>query len=543
MSLTDSGAQSGACIDAVTLKQWLHDASEIALLDVREHGQYGEGHLFLAASVPYSRLEADIKRLVPRLTTRIVIYDDDDGVAERAHAVLAGLGFTQVHRLRDGVAGWRAAGFKVFAGVNVPSKTFGELAELALHTPRINAQELARKMSQGEDVVVLDGRPYAEFQKMSIPGAICCPNGELALRATTLVPDSNTTIVINCAGRTRSIIGAQTLINLGVPNPVLALENGTQGWFLNDLTLDHEAMPRYPDAVSPDALPVLRARAEALAHRTNVAWVSASVVQHWLRDENRSTYVCDVRTPEEFDAGTLGGAQHTPGGQLVQATDQYVAVKGARLVLLDDEGIRAPVVASWLKQLGWDVSVLAEGLQADLHVPTIATSLPAVPTIASSELASACLAGAQLIDIRPSMQFRHAHLQGARWSIRPRFSSLKLTGTQHVVLLADDPVVASCAARELAQAGVSNVHVNVDGPAGWEQAGLSLLRDSALLPDDECIDYLFFVHDRHAGNKAAARQYLAWETDLIHQIDSHERSLFTILPSPLPTRIEQAEDS
>ena len=93
----------------------------------------------------------------------------------------------------------------------------------------------------GEDMVIVDGRTVAEFQKMNIPGGICCPNGELALRIGELVPDPKTKIVVNCAGRTRSIIGAQTLIDFGVPNPIVALENGTQGWFLAGLKLENGA--------------------------------------------------------------------------------------------------------------------------------------------------------------------------------------------------------------------------------------------------------------------------------------------------------------
>ncbi len=214
--------------DAATLKDWLHDGQEIALLDVREHGQYGESHLFYAVNLPYSQLEFEAARLVPRKSTRIVVYDEGKGVADQAARALRAAGYGQVTVLDGGVQAWQTRGYARFAGVNLPSKTFGELAEHALRTPAISAKALKQRLARGEDLVVLDGRPYAEFQKMSIPGAICCPNGELALRIDELVPDEKTTIVINCAGRTRSIIGAQTLINLGIKNPVYTLENGTQ---------------------------------------------------------------------------------------------------------------------------------------------------------------------------------------------------------------------------------------------------------------------------------------------------------------------------
>ncbi|CAB3681124.1 Thiosulfate sulfurtransferase GlpE [Achromobacter deleyi] len=517
-----------ADVDSHTLKGWLHDGSEIALLDVREHGQYGESHLFYAAPVPYSRLEADIVRLAPRRGVRVVVYDEggtDDTAARAAHA-LRGLGYPQVYRLAGGIAQWLRDGYAAFAGVNVPSKTFGELAEEVFHTPRIGARELAERQRRGDDLIVLDGRPFAEYQKMSIPGGICCPNGELALRAHTLAKDPATTIVVNCAGRTRSIIGAQTLINLGVPNPVYALENGTQGWYLEDFKLDHGAQRRYVDSVAPEDLPALVQRSANLAERHDVPRVDARQVQHWLDDANRSTFLCDVRSAEEFAQGSLPGAQHTPGGQLIQATDQYLAVRGARIVVFDAEGVRAPVVASWLRQMGWDASVLQEGVAAALNVTAASVDVPTVPVLDDTALAAASAQGAQLVDIRASMRYRAQHIAGAQWSIRPRFADLALDPAQPVVLLADEQAVAAWAAADLRALGVRDVKVNLGSPAGWSAAGLALQATPDEPADRDCIDYLFFVHDRHDGNKAAARQYLAWETNLVKQIDERERAAY-----------------
>ncbi|HET9469718.1 MAG TPA: rhodanese-like domain-containing protein, partial [Usitatibacter sp.] len=210
-----------AAVDAKTLKSLLHGGGEIALLDVREHGQYGESHPFFGVPLPFSRLEVDLARLVPRRGTRVVVYDDGDlGVAERAAARMAEVGYTDVRVLEGGTRGWHRAGYALFAGVNVPSKAFGELVEHERHTPRVTAAELAAMQRAGDDLVVIDGRPLAEFRKMSSPGATCCPNGELAYRIHAMAPDPATRIVVNCAGRTRSIVGAQTLIDLGIPNPV-----------------------------------------------------------------------------------------------------------------------------------------------------------------------------------------------------------------------------------------------------------------------------------------------------------------------------------
>ncbi|MDB5892718.1 MAG: sulfurtransferase, partial [Rhodoferax sp.] len=240
-------------VPADTVRAWLNDGGEIALLDVREAGQFGEGHPFFAVPLPYSRLEIDIPQLVPRLATRTVLIDAGDGVADRAARRLAALGYTDVQVLEGGAPGWAAAGYVLFKGVNLPSKTFGELVEHAFGTPHISPQELHARQQAGAPMVLLDGRTFDEHRKMTIPGAVSVPNGELALHWRALVPDATTEIVVHCAGRTRSIIGAQILRSLGVPNPVVALENGTQGWALEGLQLDHGSTRRHPISTSASA--------------------------------------------------------------------------------------------------------------------------------------------------------------------------------------------------------------------------------------------------------------------------------------------------
>ena len=520
-------------VEAATLKSWLHDGQEIALFDVREHGQYGQAHLFYGITLPYSRLELDVQRLAPRKNVRLVVYDDGQSVAPLAARRLAALGYSDVHVLQGGTAGWQAAGFPLFAGVNVPSKTFGELAEQVYHTPRVSATELAAMLTRQEDVVVLDGRPFSEFQKMNIPTATSCPNGELALRIRELVPSEQTRIVVNCAGRTRSIIGAQTLINLGLRNPVSALENGTQGWYLADLELEHGGTRRYGE---PGGQTGMRAAAEALGQRFGVPVVDAQTVRGWADDAQRTLFLCDVRTPEEYARGSLPGAQHTPGGQLMQANDQYVGVRQARLVLFDSDGIRALTVASWLRQMGHDACVLDQGLASGLALPEAQpAALPVLPAISATALAAGLASDALLaIDLRPSMQFRQSHIPGARWAIRPRLAASLADERRPVVLIADDPAVAACAATDLQALGLP-VSLLEGGLAAWRAAGLPVQTSENIPADSDCIDFLFFVHDRHDGNKEAARQYLAWEVNLIAQLDEPELKSFRLPPSSHPS--------
>lgn len=512
------------------LQHMIHDGGELALLDVREAGEFGEAHLLFATPLPYSRLELDVVQLVPRRAARIVLCDDgESGIAALAARRLESVGYGDVSILEGGTRGWSAAGYRLFAGVNVPSKLFGELVEHEYHTPRISVTELARMQAAGEDLVVVDGRPYSEYRKMNIPGGICCPNAELPYRIAEIVKNPSTKIVVNCAGRTRSILGAQTLINFGIPNPVYALENGTQGWVLADMELERGASRRYPERVSASELPRLRAQAAALMKRHGVGNVSADTARGWFDDATRTTYLLDVRSPEEFRAGSLPGAVHAPGGQLVQATDQWVGVRNARIVLVDGEGVRAPVVASWLRQLGCDVYVLEGGVSAKLAAPAPRRAgLPAAEAIDAGALKRAVEdPHAAVFDVRASMAYRKAHIPGSRWSIRGRIAG-QAQGLRDIVLVADEEGVARLAAIDLREAGTARVQVLSGGIEAWTVAGYPTESTPETPPDGECIDYLFFVHDRHAGNREAMKRYLAWETGLIAQLGEEDRRLFHV---------------
>ena len=345
-------------VDAPTLNRWLQDGDELAVLDAREQGVYFRSHLFHAACIPLSQLELVLPGSVPRRDTRVVWCDDGSHdetggtLAQRAAATARELGWSNQHVLVGGIAGWAANGGELYSGVNVPSKAFGEFVEHTYGTPRITAAELNTMIDDGADIVVLDSRPLEEFRNMSIPSGIDCPGAELVHRVKEVVTDPETLVVVNCAGRTRSIIGSQSLINAGLENSVVALENGTMGWELAgfDVVRGHDAHAPDPGATSKEW--AMSAVAE-VAERFDVGRITIDELEQWQADTTRTTYLFDVRTPAEFAAGHLSGSRNAPGGQLVQATDEYAATRNARLILVDDNGVRATMTASWLRQLGW----------------------------------------------------------------------------------------------------------------------------------------------------------------------------------------------
>jgi rhodanese-related sulfurtransferase len=317
------------------------------------------------------------------------------------------------------------------------------------------------------------------------------------------------------------------------PQSGLALENGTQGWFLAGLTLEHGALARHSDDVGSADITPLQARARQFALSRGVATVAPVTAKAWLRDPARTTFLLDVRTAEEHAAQALPGFRHAPGGQLIQATDAWVGVKGARLVLADHELVRAPVVAGWLRQLGVEACVLEGGIAAaaalDWPRSLSPLALPEPRPITASEMAQALDDTAvQTIDLRPAMTFRRNHIAHALWSIRPRIAAAAKRGIKTTVLVADEPGVAALAALDLTEAGFTDIRLLAGGLADWRAAGLPMLVTADHPADADCVDFLFFVHSRHEGDAAVAKQYLAWETGLLDQLDAQERGTFRL---------------
>jgi rhodanese-related sulfurtransferase len=220
-------------ITPADLKHMLDTQATCACIDVREPGEYNSTHIPGTSLVPRRELEFRMRRLVPYQGTLVVVCDDDGRRATLAAATLERMGYRQVSVLKGGVNRWASEDLPTEWGMNVPSKDFGEKVEVVAHVPEIEAKELAERIRKGEKFVILDSRTPEEFRRFCIPGGRSVPGGELALRITDIARDlgEDTTIIVNCAGRTRSIIGTRVLQRMGVRN-VYGLKNGTAGWLL-----------------------------------------------------------------------------------------------------------------------------------------------------------------------------------------------------------------------------------------------------------------------------------------------------------------------
>lgn len=510
-------------IDAGALRAAFGDGAELAVIDVREEGVFGLNHLLRAANIPLSVMELSIRDLVPRAGTRIVLIDGNDGLATRAATVLKAAGYGDLAILKGGVSGWSDAGFELFSGMNVPSKVFGEHIEHHCGTPNISAEALKRKIDAGDNLVILDSRPMDEYNRMSIPGGIDAPGAELVRHVRDLAPDPDTLVVVNCAGRTRSIIGAQSLINAGTRNRVLALTNGTMGWHLAGLELEHQATRTYGD-VSNDALAWSLDAAARVAKKYGVRRVDPDTVARW-RDQAaaRTLYLFDVRSPEEFTAGHVAGSRSTPGGQLVQATDRFAVTANARVVLIDDTGVRATMTASWLIQMGWtDVHVLDGGLDtATLETGPHGATAPEVDAVSVPGVAprDVDLDDALIVDLADSLTYRDGHVAGAWWAIRSRLADAlsRFPAANSYVVTSPDARLARLGAADLARLTKAPIHVLEGGTAAWRAAGLPLEEGYTQLAAEK-EDIFYKPYDREGTVEDAMNQYLTWEIELINQI-------------------------
>jgi rhodanese-related sulfurtransferase len=504
-------------LSPAAVRAMLGDGRELALIDVREELTYSQNHLLWARSVPLSRLRLRFVRLVPRRSTRIVLCDDGDGLVERAAEILARAGYRDIACLDGGIAAWEQAGFLLFSGMHVPSKAFGEFIEHHRGTPSIAASELDAWMREGRDIAILDSRPFDEYSRISIPGGINVPGAELVLRVRDIVPSPETAIVVNCAGRTRSIMGAQSLIDAGVPNTVVALRNGTMGWHLAGLTCDHGASARFPE-VSDDGLVWAIDAAQRNADRFGVTLIDRAAFERLRADPERTTYLFDVRDPGEYAHGHLPGAVSAPGGQLVQATDSYAATLGARIVLSDDRKVRALMSAAWLKQMGWrDVFVLPETGGETTAPPLELLGTPATgAAIGVSDLAA--LPEATILDLSLSPAYRKGHIPGAWFAIAGRLERAlaKISARGTLVLTAEDGVLASLSVDEARARTDGPVRWLDGGNAAWTGAGRPLSQDARMA--DDAVDVWLKPYERPGDPKNAMNEYLAWEVDLLERI-------------------------
>jgi rhodanese-related sulfurtransferase len=509
-------------ISADDLARLMDGRAPHAVLDLRERGAYERGHVFRATSLPRRLLEFRLPSLVTAPATPIALCDEDGELAALARPTLADMGYTDIRALAGGLRAWRGAGRALVQGVNVPSKVFGERVLHELGTPEITPPDLRARIDRGDDLVIVDSRTPEEYARGCVPGAWSVPGGELVLRIGDMVRRPDTTIVVHCGGRTRSYLGAESLRRMRLPNPVVALENGTMGWELAGLALERGAS-RWAPPVSVESRAAASLVARRVADDEGVRFVTVDEL-HKYRERQDAENLCvfDVRTAEEYAAGRVAGAMWAPGGQLVQATDDYLAVRGARVVLVCDGLVRSVMTAAWLGRMGLpDVAVLAGGLpawsSAGGEVET--GTAPAPPwgwdraRAATRTVAPGPLGDAVVLSVDGSDGYARGHVPGAVWICRSRLESrvaAVVDRARPVVVTCADGRQSTLAAATLGALGLGRVSVLDGGTEAWRRAGLPIETGATRLAD-EPDDVVLKPYER---GRQAMEAYLTWEKHL-----------------------------
>jgi rhodanese-related sulfurtransferase len=542
LTLTVSTADSFTRVSAVQLKKLQNDGKELAILDPREEGTYGQGHLLHAVNIPLSKLELNVDLLVPRRSTRIVLADGGEGTAEHAAVKLKELGYPNLAVLKGGYLAWKQAGYEIFSGMSVPGKAFGEWIALHYRTPQITPEDLHRRIANGEDVLILDSRPANEYADMNIPGSINVPGSELVYRFPELGVKPETLVVVNCAGRTRSIIGAQSLINAGVKNKVVALNGGTMSWQTSGFELEHGSNRHAPEPSGPHFRQALEA-AQKVADRYGVKTIDPTTLAKFKADKNRTVYVIDLRTPEEYRAGHRPDSSYGWGVQLVQGMDKYAATRRARIVLVDNYLVRALMTASWLVQADWPETYVLKDpfrgveLTTGSYKPAIlGLSKQTPPVVDAVELSEMLKTnGATVVDVADSSSYLKGHIPGAWFVIRARLgeSIQKMPASQSLVVTGNETALTALTAQDLAKLTGKSVSVLAGGNAAWRKAGLpvrsGMERPGTQVDDTFVQPFLWGQLDPASAEfRTAANDYLAWELQLPMQLEKAKETDFKL---------------
>ncbi|MGR8950506.1 MAG: rhodanese homology domain-containing protein [Gammaproteobacteria bacterium] len=503
----------------------LLDKKEIALLDVREEAPHAQGHPLFAANFPSSRIELDAYTKLPRMDVPIVLIDGGEGLAEICASRFESLGYTDVTVFSGGIDGWVSAGGELFIDVNVPSKSFGEYMEACCQTPSIPAHEAKALIESDEDVAVLDVRRFDEYQTMSIPTATSVPGAELVLRVADMVPNADTTILVNCAGRTRSLLGTQSLINAGIPNPVAALRNGTIGWTLAGQTLETGQSRSYP-ATSNAGHAIAKQRARTVADRAGVKRVSVKELAAWREQQNRTSYFFDVRSAEEYEQSHIPGFFCIQGGQLVQETEMYAPVRGARIVVVDDDGTRANMSASWLAQMAWDVYVLDDATPEDFtqsgkwQAKIAEGAKPREVSVAEVRAWQNASKEFVVIDFSKHAAYAKGHIPGSYYALRCQLkAALKnIPDVPRYVITDEMGLVGQFVAPELAALVSAEIFVLAGGTAAWQARGMPMETGETRLASPP-LDRYKRPYEGTNVPPEAMQAYLDWEFGLIEQLN------------------------
>jgi len=91
----------------------LINREDALVLDVRDAGDYGAGHILGAKHLPLARIDEGAADLAKKKERPLIVYDDGGERSAKAAGALKRQGFTRVACLSGGLDSWRQAGLPV----------------------------------------------------------------------------------------------------------------------------------------------------------------------------------------------------------------------------------------------------------------------------------------------------------------------------------------------------------------------------------------------------------------------------------------------
>src|SRR5215510_6404436 len=300
---------------------------------------------------------------------------------------------------------------------------------------------------------------------------------------------------------------------------------------------------RRPDRVAPAAPDESRKQAREIALRIaeeeGISWVSArEITAHSPNNDRGVTYLVDVRSECEYEAGHIPGSLNIPGGQAVQRADDFLAVKNSRIIFISDQSARAVMAAYWYRQMGFpDVRVLQGGLEAwresgrtvESGAPQteplgFETAKKLARTLVADEVNSLLRSSPVILHVGSSADFAVKHLPGSKWISRGwlelKLPSLWTDKARPIVLACSDGQSSILAGKTLGEMGYKEVFVLNGGVRMWERAGYATTKglESCLVEPNDVV-----LSPSVKGDKEGMRRYLEWEIKLTQQAGLPER--------------------
>ena len=511
-----------AQIDVAAVRDWLGDGGEIAFLDVREEGQHGAGHPLLAVNLPYSRLELDIGRLVPRRACRVVLIDGGDGVADRAARRLAGLGYSAVHVVAGGVPQWEREGHQA-----VPEH---QRAEQGLRRDRRDRPPHAarhRRRTRPHQARGHEGRGARQPHGRGVQPLSCARRGEL--------PRRRAGASLHRSGARPGYAGRRLLRRAHPQHHRRAVADQCRRAEQGRLVAGRDAGvaarragagARYRGLAGAGQQGGGRggAAARRRCHQRGSA-SGGSTARRWTPGSAKagrgppicSTYARRTNTRP----GTCRDRSRPRAGSWCRRSTAGSAHEAPASCWWTIPATRAIMTAHWLTQMGWDVVVLDRAFAGQ----SLETGIPAAEADPPRRAGDRGGRGRALAQRGRRRRGRnHAERRLPRRGI-PRARSGRSARVSTACRKAcGAPAASSCsptipaigalAAADLAEIAGGAVALVQGGVDGWRAAGHPFAASPDDPPDSDRIDYIFWNHDRHAGNQEAMRAYLRWETEL-----------------------------